>query len=75
MDNQSNKKMKYKCYAKPASQPGYSYKGKTCGHLNKIGIIHGQKKLICCEKCGCTKIASDSRRKEHEINRTTRRMA
>lgn len=54
--------MEYKCYAIPAATR------KTCGHMNKIGRYHGlgSNKLLCCEKCGCTKIASDSRKKEKQ---------
>jgi hypothetical protein len=47
----------WKCYAKPARLGG-----ETCGHLNKEGIMYCG--LLCCEKCGCTKFASDDRRKK-----------
>ena len=49
---------KWRCYAKPAWRGG-----KTCGHVNGKGIL-GPSGLLCCEECGCTKIASDPRRKE-----------
>jgi hypothetical protein len=51
---------KWKCYAKPAWRDG-----KTCGHENDKGI-RGPNGLLCCEDCGCTKLASDLRRKETE---------
>lgn len=41
------------CHAKPATT------GKTCGHVNTAGIHHNGN--LCCEACGCTKIASDAR--------------
>jgi hypothetical protein len=46
----------WKCYAKPARLGG-----ETCGHLNKEGIMY--RGLLCCEKCGCTKFASDYRKR------------
>ena len=51
----------WKCYAKPAS-----LNGQECGHQNEKGIpiyIFGER-ILCCEKCGCTKIASDDRAKK-----------
>ena len=43
------------CHAKPATT------GKTCGHVNAAGIHHNGN--LCCEACGCTKVASDAREK------------
>ena len=43
------------CHAKPAAT------GKTCGHVNAAGIHHNGN--LCCEACGCTKVASDAREK------------
>ena len=43
------------CHAKPATT------GKTCGHVNAAGIHHNGN--LCCERCGCTKVASDAREK------------
>ncbi len=43
------------CHAKPAAT------GKTCGHVNAAGIHHNGN--LCCERCGCTKVASDAREK------------
>lgn len=48
-------KAKWRCYARPAA-----LNGKTCGHENEHGII-SRDDLLCCKKCGCTKIASDLR--------------
>lgn len=47
----------WKCYAIPAAT------GKRCGHENTTGIISADR-LLCCEECGCTKIASDARAKK-----------
>lgn len=46
----------WKCHAKPAS-----LNGKTCGHQNVAGRTWNR--LLCCESCGATKIASDLRAK------------
>lgn len=57
-------KEEWTCYAQPASQGG-----KRCGHVNKGGVLGpglAGKRLVCCEACGCTKIASDSRRERLE---------
>ena len=43
------------CHAKPATT------GKTCGHVNAAGVKY--EGLLCCERCGCTKVASDAREK------------
>lgn len=53
--------MKWTCQAKPAALGGA-----TCGHKNTKGTTHGPPRhpRLCCEKCGCTKIASDSRSKD-----------
>lgn len=47
--------MAWICYAHTPSK-----NGKPCHHVNELGINFTG--LICCEKCGCTKIASDLRR-------------
>lgn len=46
----------WRCYARPAR-----LNGKPCGHMNagKPATFRG---LLVCAECGCTKIASDSRR-------------
>lgn len=49
--------MEWTCYAHPPSK-----NGKPCLHENVGGIGSRGLKLLCCEKCGCTKIASDLRR-------------
>ncbi len=49
--------MRWKCYARPVA-----LNGERCGHENEKGII-SHDDLLCCEKCGCTKIASDLRRR------------
>lgn len=54
--------MRWTCYAKPAALGG-----KTCGHKNEKGITSRsitRRGLLCCEECGCSKIASDSRKAE-----------
>jgi len=43
------------CHAHPASQGG-----RPCGHHNASGGIVYDRTL-CCERCGATKHASDSR--------------
>ncbi len=43
------------CHAKPAAT------GETCGHVNAAGVKY--EGLLCCEACGCTKVASDAREK------------
>lgn len=52
--------IKWKCYARPAWRGG-----KTCGHENTKGIM-GANGVLCCEECGCTKVASDFRREREE---------
>lgn len=47
--------MPWTCHAQPVA-----LNGQACLHRNTRGIRHGR--LICCESCGCTKIASDDRR-------------
>lgn len=56
--------MEWKCYAKPAA-----LNGQTCGHENKTGTKKRfmENQLICCEKCGCTKIASDARKEREHV--------
>lgn len=50
--------MEWICYAHPPSK-----NGKPCLHENKEGIRDSRGlSLLCCEECGCTKIASDLRR-------------
>jgi hypothetical protein len=50
----------WRCYAKPVVNGG-----KTCGHLNVQGVMTtrglGRRLLLCCERCGCSKRASDFR--------------
>ena len=49
--------MSYICHAVPAIT------GKPCLHNNTTvkTVKAFNKGLLCCEKCGCTKIASDKR--------------
>jgi hypothetical protein len=56
----------WRCYAHP---PALS--GKECGHLNTTGQLSafGESRLVCCEHCGCTKIASDDRQRRKEAKR------
>lgn len=58
--------MKWKCHAKPAA-----LNGQTCGHLNKNGLKKHflGNPLTCCEKCGCTKIASDARKEKEHVSK------
>lgn len=56
--------MEWTCYAHPPSK-----NGKPCLHENVEGIDNSAapkfqpiRGLLCCEECGCTKIASDLRR-------------
>jgi hypothetical protein len=48
----------WQCFARPAE-----LKGKRCSHINASGGKK-HKGLIVCEKCSCTKIASDARKRE-----------
>ena len=50
------------CYAVPA------HTGQRCGHLNeRADAMHFQgRRVEYCGKCGCTKIASDDRRRKLE---------
>jgi hypothetical protein len=46
------------CHARPAAL------GRTCGHVNAHGGAAygcGDRRMVCCESCGCTKSASDDR--------------
>jgi len=45
----------WKCYARPAHMGG-----RECGQIAK-GMVGGPMRVLCCEHCGATKIASDSR--------------
>ena len=47
----------WRCYAKPAA-----LNGKTCFHYNHSGGKQ-HNGLTVCEECGCTKIASESRKR------------
>lgn len=53
----------WQCYAHPAA-----LSGKTCGHLNQSPqyvVLHA-KHMMFCEKCGCTKQASDYREQKEK---------
>lgn len=49
----------WQCYAHPPKLGG-----KECGHLNTTERI--SRSLTYCEACGCTKIASDDRKRRKE---------
>jgi hypothetical protein len=55
----------WRCYAHPAA-----LNGKPCGHQNQSKPTF--RGLIVCEACGCTKIASDSRRARLEAKEGAR---
>jgi hypothetical protein len=60
---QECKTVVWTCHASPAHM-----RGKTCGHLNKgsrMGRFAGRD-IECCAGCGCTRKASDDRRKKQE---------
>jgi hypothetical protein len=62
---EESKPVVWTCHAKPAHLDG-----KTCGHLNKgsrvMGRAFGGREIECCADCGCTRKASDDRRKKQE---------
>lgn len=58
-EQKATKYMQWKCYAHPPM-----LNGKPCGHVNAAGVIDGG--ILCCEKCTCTKFASDVRQKRFE---------
>jgi len=50
----------WRCYAKPVRLGG-----RMCYHVNEVGFVF--RGVLCCEECGCTKLASDLRRDRKEI--------
>jgi hypothetical protein len=55
----------WECFARPAST------GKRCGHVNTSAsyarvFFTSERRILYCESCGCTKIASDDRRKKEK---------
>lgn len=58
MASLTSKTLAWECYAHPAE-----FGGKPCGHLNQPQKPWGPLGVECCEKCGCTRIASEARRR------------
>lgn len=49
----------WECRARPVALGG-----RPCGHRNVRGVLRGTangERILCCEACGCTRIASDDR--------------
>lgn len=55
LENESLKDQPWTCYCVPAST------GRRCLHNNPGHKVYGD--IVCCDKCGCTKCASDLRKK------------
>ena len=59
--------MTWTCHAHPVELGG-----KPCGHVNQGDPVrHGPFKVECCQRCGCTRLASEARENKSRIGLDT----